>query len=874
MRTLLLLFSLMLVITLNVFSQEKGKKEDKFNDEYQKEFHEDLQSYQNEFDIFIDTINAEYLNFIIKAENEFAELLQESFKGFSVMQPDSIHDNAKPIKISRYRTAIQENISVTLNEKEIALIENKKVGLSTKNIDPDNVESLDKISFQFFQRTISIDFDQELSHLPERRNIDPESIRFYYDFLRKTNYTIVLEQFIKVGEELNLNDWDYYCLINEFSKFLNNDSNIQKIIAWFLLLESNFKVKLGYYNNSAQILFASAHTIYNIPWFKINNERYYAINYGCDSINTYDIEYFKGYKYLTIFHDKPLLLNELKEDKTIFFPYKDQNYSVRLSFDQQYVNYYSTYPLIPLEYYFALPVSLTFKESIENNIAPYLLDKSLYESLWFLLSLVQHGFDYKTDIEQFNHEKYMVPEEMLYYGYSDCDDRSIFFSWLVRILLDKEVVALDFNGHLCSAVEVTDPSVKGNFMHNGKEYIVCDPTYIGAMPGFVLPPFQIRNAVIIDFNKFLNHYNFRKAIWNNINKKGLLQAENTGNISISKDRSIFITGIIINDTPTGAGKEKTKERNSNTFIARLNPIEEIIWLKQLEGSSPNYGYCISKFSEKFVYVFGYFMDTILIDNLKLSAQTGGNFYLAKLDFNGKAEWLQSINIPTDSLSQGLTVVIDSAGSIRYYMPNDHFPHTSNYLMEVDDQGYCYIYATLPGYTYGMELSKDYADGVDFDIVSYLINGTNNLLKENYPKSLSLLYTLIQFLNNSGSVIEGSSLLKAMAKIYSNVISDFPGQYSEVGKISEISNSDGITWIKTIDQQPVTINQFRAHHESRLKLSYVNGNAKINVLSGIKIGGNQIWNDVNYILLDKTTGEIIYDFDNQYKKKMPVHSQLL
>jgi hypothetical protein len=138
----------------------------------------------------------------------------------------------------------------------------------------------------------------------------------------------------------------------------------------------------------------------------------------------------------------------------------------------------------------------------------------------------------------------------------------------------------------------------------------------------------------------------------------------------------------------------------------------------------------------------------------------------------------------------------------------------------------------------------------------------------------MLYTLFQFLNNNGSVVRGASLQKTIATVYKNLISDLPGQYSEIGKISEIINSDGITCIRTVDHQPVNINPLQAQHESRMKLSYINGNAKIDVLYGIKIGNNQIWNDVNYILLDKTTGQISYSYDNRYRKKMPVHSQIL
>ena len=218
--------------------------------------------------------------------------------------------------------------------------------------------------------------------------------------------------------------------------------------------------------------------------------------------------------------------------------------------------------------------------------------------------------------------------------------------------------------------------------------------------------------------------------------------------------------------------------------------------------------------------------------------------------------------------------MDSTGYIKYYMPNDHSPYENNYLMQIDDKGNCYLYATIPRMIYGSERSKYYSSSGKFDIIKYLLDENENLLRQNYPKAVSFLYTLFQYLNNNGSVIEGKSLLETIAALYKDLNSDVPDRYNDVRRISEIINSSGITYIKTDNKQPVKVNTLEAQHDSRLKLSYFNGNAKINVLNGIKIGSNKIWNDVNYILLDRTTGRIIFNYDNQYLKKMPVHSQIL
>jgi len=198
------------------------------------------------------------------------------------------------------------------------------------------------------------------------------------------------------------------------------------------------------------------------------------------------------------------------------------------------------------------------------------------------------------------------------------------------------------------------------------------------------------------------------------------------------------------------------------------------------------------------------------------------------------------------------------------------------MIQVDGRGNCYINASIPLKASRTVLNRSYSieSGDKFDIVSYLINNNDNLIKQNFPKSVSLLYTLFQYLMNNGSVLDGSSLQKTISTVYKDVISTITNGYSDVDKISEISNYSGITWIKTVNKLPVILNNWQVQHESRLKLAFTNGYAKIGVLNGIKNKGDQVWKDVNYILLDRATGEIKLGYGNQYQKKMPVPSQLL
>ena len=104
-----------------------------------------------------------------------------------------------------------------------------------------------------------------------------------------------------------------------------------------------------------------------------------------------------------------------------------------------------------------------------------------------LIRFVQTAFEYQTDQDQFDREKLMNPDEILHYDKSDCDDRSIFYTYLVRRLLRLETAGLDYPGHLATAVRFPS-SVSGDTVNvEGSRFLVCDPTYINADIGREMP---------------------------------------------------------------------------------------------------------------------------------------------------------------------------------------------------------------------------------------------------------------------------------------------------------------------------------------------------------------------------------------------------
>jgi hypothetical protein len=831
----------------------------------------------NEYDSRIDSINQQYLESIEVSEKAFSESLPGGFKVYKVMPVIKAPEYPEPAKIKRYRKTHREDIQTHLIERKISFIAYDRVFYQTGFDKPKSEVPIKAIQFQYLDSSFSIDLDKQIYRLPGIGQINPVAIKECYDFLQKTDYQISLERLAGICTDMNFNDWDYYCLINEVTRSISEDIKLQKVIAWFMLLESGYKVKIGYFNDSVEVLFASDQNIFGRPWYNINGERYYSSDNDYSTIYTYSTEYFKGYRYLNLFHDKPLLIGGHEKERVITFPYGGISYSIPVKYDQHYAEYYKKFPEIPIDFYFATPASTIFRESIETVIAPYLQKKSTIESLKFLLSLVQYGFGKKADAVQSEHGRNMIPDEILLNGYADSGGRTTFFLCLVSELLRKDVIVLDINGYMCAAVESDDPWLKGNLIYRQKEYIVCDPSYPGAPPGAVMPPYKIKDGVIIDFNTHLNHYSLEKKIWNSLSSKGLIKTENSNNLYIEQDGSAVLTGMIINNSFILPDEGKSFDHNPGTFIAGLDQENEIKWFKKVTGSGPNISYCLSGYNDQIIYVLGYFENSLKIDHYELSEDEDGSFFIAKIARSGEIFWLKMIGIPYNSFNKRLHFILDDDGKLKYYKLDENPYKKSDNNIVNGGNGYLYVDALVPDKRIRLLVNRSYSENFNvdnFDLVKYLTIKNENLLKNNYPESVSLILTIFQYLVDKGNVIEGSSLQKVVTHVYKDAVAGYATKFSEVNKISEIGNYEGITSIKTINQQPVVFNHWRAQNESRLKLSFINGDAKIDVLHGIKYKVDQIWNDVNYILLDKSTGEIKIDYENHYQKKMPVPSQLL
>lgn len=156
------------------------------------------------------------------------------------------------------------------------------------------------------------------------------------------------------------------------------------------------------------------------------------------------------------------------------------------------VKFVYDYPQSDLSVYFRSDVDGMLQKSVFTYVRYKILkeDMGLHEAVGFVLSLVQKGFEYKTDYEMFGRAKPLFVEESFFYGANNCKDRVLVFSWIVKDLLGLDVIMLSYKGHVSCGVALPDDVKGDSFIYDGLRYIVCDPTYIGAPVGATMPKYR------------------------------------------------------------------------------------------------------------------------------------------------------------------------------------------------------------------------------------------------------------------------------------------------------------------------------------------------------------------------------------------------
>lgn len=321
-----------------------------------------------------------------------------------------------------------------------------------------------------------------------------------WSHLSESSSNLWLKELFELRNELALCDWAYYRLVEKASLALLGEGNDAVLLQVFTLVQSGLKVRMGREDNSLRLLYPSLIDLYGYSYITIEGLKYYVLSKGkVGGVYIYD-SIFPGEQLPSSQITIPQLsLNPT--EKSYHSSNRYPNVAVTAGTSFNLMDFYNECPRnTSWQYYANANISDNLKAQVYPTLSKEMEGLSDKDAANVLINFVQTGFEYKTDDEHFGYERPLYGDEMFYYNYSDCEDRSILYSILVRDLLGLDVVLLHFKNHLATAVHFNS-EVEGDYlMIGGEKYIVCDPTYINATIGMTMPGMEERLENIIVLN--------------------------------------------------------------------------------------------------------------------------------------------------------------------------------------------------------------------------------------------------------------------------------------------------------------------------------------------------------------------------------------
>ncbi len=444
---------------------------------------------------------ARYDNFRDSVNIQYAQFLREIWVEHSSKNPVAVPVEHNPVPPKPYSDPIKDN-PISIVPDRVPIIDSfpkpNPIEPIKENIGP----RTGKFDFNFFGLKESI-------RIPKFANIHlnvskVDNIADAWHALCEDEIDSAIIDVLSLRDKYNLCDWAYLSLLDAISSQFCDSKNGSTLLMAFLFCQSGYQMRLAIDSSQLIMLFGSRHQIFDMGYYIIDNLTFYPYGGSTGSLRICPAT-FEGEQPLSLIINREQLLGGDLSRQRIIKSNQLTGISSNAQVPNELIKFYDTYPtsafggniLSRWAMYANTPLAESTKKILYPKLTESIAGCSKLEAANKLLNWVQTGFEYEFDDKIWGHDRAFFAEETLYYPYADCEDRSILFSRLIRDLLGLDVALIYYPGHLATAVKFNS-EVQGDAMIiDGKRYVVCDPTYIGAPVGAQMPNLEYDKAQAI-----------------------------------------------------------------------------------------------------------------------------------------------------------------------------------------------------------------------------------------------------------------------------------------------------------------------------------------------------------------------------------------
>ena len=319
-----------------------------------------------------------------------------------------------------------------------------------------------------------------------------EVVAFWKE-IKESDTKAIVKSFKDAAVNYRLGDWCSLKAVEKYAEiWAKGNVNAARVMTQFLMMSMGYDLRMASANNEVYLLLPFQQQVYANTFIRVDDNKYYVYPNSMpanSSIYTCRVpaDVDCGQTINLVINPAYLLP---KKDQA--FKVSHADLSIEGNINRNIIDLQQEYPSMDISCYAASIADEDLRKNILTQLRGQLEGKSEMDAANAILHFVQEGFAYKTDGQQFGQgvEKCFFFDELLYFPFCDCEDRSIFFAYLVKEILGLDVLLVGYPGHECTAVALSEaPQRHTSLNYKGKNYYICDPTYMGADVGMCMPKY-------------------------------------------------------------------------------------------------------------------------------------------------------------------------------------------------------------------------------------------------------------------------------------------------------------------------------------------------------------------------------------------------
>lgn len=482
-----LLFTICLCLSLPLLAQESF-------DEYRQRMHQDFLRLKEKR-------TTEFENYRRKVNLEFSKYLAKRWEAMQAIKGEMPDMKPKPknppvvYKKPQHMDPIEAPVAGFIPIPEEP--ENPPIRipeLTDLQPEPDDLIGGDYFSFFVLGTQCTVSWSDDMK-FQMSGNSEAEVSRVF-ELLSQSQYEYLLYDCARFVSDLRLNGWGIQMFCSSVAETLLGKGDEAVVLQTFLMTQFGYDARICLVGGKLKMMSPATVDVAAYSYITLNGKKYYIWDSSFragQSVYSYKENVKDATRAIDFENSASIKFEYIPTENRIVKSEKYPQMSVLVSVNKNLIDFYASMPLLLNDswaMYAREPMEQEVDRSLLEQLTLALQGHSKTEATDMLLNFVQTGFEYKTDGDQFGKEKPFFKEEMFFYPYCDCEDRSFLYSYLVEKLVGLKTILVYAPDHVFVAVCFND-DVEGDFlMVDGKKYVICDPTYIGSDIGMCMPNYK------------------------------------------------------------------------------------------------------------------------------------------------------------------------------------------------------------------------------------------------------------------------------------------------------------------------------------------------------------------------------------------------